>query len=331
MRISNRLPRSADNEIARLRAELAGSLTDLTDTNPTRHGLSHPRIAEIMARAARDGSEYQPHPRGLRSAREALAGRFGGHPDDFWLTASTSEAYGWLFALLADPGQQVAIPAPGYPLIAPLARLAAVGTRSYRTFYLHPHGWEYDLDSLSSAVAQPQTRALVVVNPNNPTGGYADRAAASAIADCCQLNDVALICDEVFFESGASGCAGVRMGGPGSFSLHGLSKLLAAPQLKLAWIQAPGLPPDLAAGLDQIADSYLSANAIVQQALPELLTLADEVTATLRTRLERNYSALQAAFEAGELHRDVVAVVRFQGPNANGMPELHRLTPPLGV
>jgi aspartate/methionine/tyrosine aminotransferase len=298
VRISNRFSQAAANEIALARAGLAGSLTDLTDTNPTRHGLIHPGIGDIMARAARSGRSYEPHPRGLLSAREALASRFGGHPDDFWLTASTSEGYSWLFALLADPTQRVAIPTPGYPLIGPLAKLAGLETESYRTFYLHPHGWEYDLDSLNRAAAQPTTRALVVVNPNNPTGGYADSSVAATIAETCLRHDIALICDEVFFESRApGGVAGARVGGQRTFRLHGLSKLLAAPQLKLAWIQAPGLPPDVAAGLDQIADCYLSANAIVQRALPELLTLADEVIATLQDRLEQNYATLKTTFD----------------------------------
>ncbi|MDR1710569.1 MAG: pyridoxal phosphate-dependent aminotransferase [Propionibacteriaceae bacterium] len=291
MHLSRRVPVGSANELARLRAKLLTdgvAVAELTDTNPTNYGLADERISDILARATT--TCYEPDPRGLLSAREALAARFGGEPGHYWLTASTSEAYSWLFALLGDPGDQVAIPAPGYPLIEPLARLSGLEVGEYRTFYV-ARGWEYDLDSVAAKAAGPGMRALVVVNPNNPTGALTDSDAAAQLAAICAEHGLALIADEVFlpFSDG-----GVPV--PADFTLDGLSKLLAAPGLKLGWIKAPSLSREAAAALDVVADTYLSANSAVQRALPELLALADDTVARVNARLRANLDALRAAF-----------------------------------
>ena len=309
MRFSKRCPDDdAPNPIAVARAELAAAgvcVTDLTDTNPTRHGLTDPRVLAAVAAAARRAGRYDPDPRGWIGAREALASRFGGAPDEYWLTASTSEAYGWLFALLADPGDAVAIPTPGYPLIEPLARLAGIGTRGYHTRYLHPSGWEYDLDSVAAALRHPSVRAAVVVHPNNPTGAYTDLATAQALAALCATRDVPLIADEVFRPFALDDTpvhARVADSVPDVpvFALDGLSKLLAAPQLKLAWIRLSGdVPAATARRLDAVADAYLSVNAPVALALPQLLALADDTVATIRVRLTTNLATLRSVFADG--------------------------------
>jgi aspartate/methionine/tyrosine aminotransferase len=284
-------PAAGENELTRLRARLLADgvqVTELTDTNPGNHGLTDPRISEVLAAAAGKALHYQPDPRGLPAAREALAARFGGGPDDYWLTASTSEAYSWLFQLLADPGDRVAIPTPGYPLIEPLARLAGLEVARYRTFYVPP--WEYDLDSLEGVAADPRTRALAVVNPNNPTGAVVSGEVGAAIAEICRRHQVRLIADEVFLPySSAAPLAA-------DFTLDGLSKLLAAPGLKLGWIRAPGLDAETAAALDLVADSYLSVSSIVQYALPELLSLADETVARVSQRVSGNLATLRARY-----------------------------------
>ncbi|MDR0285055.1 MAG: pyridoxal phosphate-dependent aminotransferase [Propionibacteriaceae bacterium] len=304
-RLARRLGTEAPNAIARRRAELAAAgieLTDLTDTNPTRHGLFDPAILEVVARHTLRAGRYDPGPRGPWPARAALAERYGGDPEDYWLCASTSEAYGWLFSLLAEPGEAVAVPRPGYPLVEPLARLHSVATRGYPTFYVHPSGWELDRDSLADVVADKAVRAVVVVNPNNPTGAYAD----AGVVDVAAARGLPLIADEVFFPyrlgvgDEAGGVAGGRIAGHEStltFGLDGLSKLLAAPQLKVGWIRLSG--PRLAraqAGraLDEIADTYLSVNAPVALALPELLGLADGCVARVTARLAANLAIAQA-------------------------------------
>ena len=338
-------------------------LTDLTDTNPTRHGLFDPTVLEVVARQLPRAGRYEPSPRGPWPARAGLAERYGGSPDDYWLTASTSEAYGWLFCLLADPGEAVAIPSPGYPLIEPLARFHGLATRSYRTFYVHPAGWELDRDHLDSVLSDRDVRAVVAVNPNNPTGGYADAAVRGQAAE----RGLPLIADEVFFpfqldhpSGGQSGTVAdvlssepstataycprtetlvspierfesvgtvpadsfesvgtvpadspadshavsalVRLSGDDStltFGLDGLSKLLAAPQLKLGWIRLSGPEPykdRTAQALDQIADAHLSVNTPVALALPELLTLADDSITRITNRLRANLALARTIF-----------------------------------
>src|SRR5690606_32046792 len=125
-------------------------------------GLTHVGVPAAVERHVRGSGRYLPHPRGPLTAREALAEQYGGDPDDYWLTSSTSQAYAWLMALLADPGQAVAMPGPGYPLIPPIARLSGVRTPEYRYHYAHPHGWILDHASLAEAANDPGLRAVVV-------------------------------------------------------------------------------------------------------------------------------------------------------------------------
>jgi len=300
------------NPLAAARSDLLArgvALTELTDTNPTNHGLLDERVLEILARATRRAGRYDPDPRGWLGAREALAGRFGGEPDDYWLTASTSQAYGWLFTLLTDPGQAVATPTPGYPLIEPLARLADARVADYRTHYLHPTGWEYDLDTVRAALARPQTRALVVVNPGNPTGAYTEGATAAALGEACAARGLPLLADEVFRPfvleaapppAGPPGRLADAVGTTTVFTLDGLSKLLCAPQVKLGWIRASGPGHERwAPHLDRIADAYLGVGSPVALALPELLELADDAVARVRARLSGNLATLRAVFGDG--------------------------------
>jgi aspartate/methionine/tyrosine aminotransferase len=277
----------------RERLEAAGvRLTDLTDSNPTHFGLGSKAAHDAVARAAARATVYDPQPRGPLAAREALAARFGGSPDDYWLTASTSEAYSWLFALLADPGDAVAIPAPGYPLIEPLARLANLRTVECRWHYLAHDGWCVDPLGVSRA-AELGARAFVLVNPGNPTGAYINPATADLFGEACQTARAALIADEVFGPfhlegepTSLAGCDRVV-----TFALGGLSKLACAPGLKLAWIRLSGPRGQLGpvrAALDQVADTFLPVSVPVAEALPELLDLSRSVVERTRGRLAAN-------------------------------------------
>ncbi|MDR1833839.1 MAG: pyridoxal phosphate-dependent aminotransferase [Propionibacteriaceae bacterium] len=304
------------NSLALLRAELqAGGavLTDLTDSNPTRHGLLLPEVGEALARAAARTREYQPDPRGLPAAREALAAHFGGSPADYWLTASTSEAYSWLFALLCDPGEAVAIPSPGYPLIEPIARLCGIRAVSYPLHYV-PGGWLLDVPRLRETAGGSAVRAAVSVFPGNPTGAF------------LELPDVGKpqICDEVFAAFGLDGEAPPIP--QADFHLNGLSKLLCAPHLKLGWIHAPGLPPGPQSALDTIADSFLSVNQLAAAALAELLQLVPKSVENTRVRLRVNLAT------AGELFGEPFRVrscaggwtALIEAPEPPPLPELMR-------
>lgn len=305
MRLADRAaPRGGLNDIATIRAELAAAgvaVTDLSDSNPTRHGLTHPGVLPTIEKHIHDAARYQPHPRGPAEAREALAARYGGDPQDYWLTSSTSQAYAWLMTLLADPGQAVAVPSPGYPLIPPIAGFTGVRTLDYRYHYAHPHGWILDRRSLDEAAADPTVRAVVAVNPGNPTGAYVD-AERGDLLDVCEERGLAVISDEVFGEFALDGTLATLAGEQRAttFALGGLSKLLCAPQLKLAWIRRSGPPADLTPardGLDAIADAFLPVSAPVAAALPDLLALAPESVTATRQRLATNLAAARALFE----------------------------------
>ncbi len=296
------------NALAVARAELRDAgveVLDLTDSNPTRHGLTHPAVLAAVQRATPLAGRYRPDPHGPVAAREALAARFGGSPDDYLLTASTSEAYGWLLTLLADPGQAVAVPAPGYPLVEPLARLAAVRTTAYPVTYLHPYGWSTDTMALARVAARDDVRGIVVVNPGNPTGAYLAYDERGPVVEAARRGDVAIISDEVFGPFHLDAPARRTLAGEErvlTFTLDGLSKLLCAPQLKLGWIRVSGPHGEVAAAmaaLETIADTYLSVGAPVAGALPELLTLADEAVAATRDRLVANLTTARALLDDG--------------------------------
>ena len=279
-------------------------LIDLTETNPTRVGLgpAWSQVRELLddSRAA----TYEPSPLGLLPARQAVADYHRGAvpPECIVLAASTSEAYGWLFKLLCDPGDTVLVPAPSYQLFDYLARLESVQAAPYPTRFAD--GWHLDLHALAGLVT-PRTRAVLVVSPNNPTGAVLRQAEATALADLCARHGLALLVDEVFADTLrplAPGQADDRVpslaGHDGclTFVLSGLSKVCLLPQLKLGWLAASGPGADAAlARLEIIADTWLSVATPVQCALPGLLALRPQIQADLRQRLEANRSQLAAA------------------------------------
>ena len=302
VRLSRRVADDPMNALSIRRAELVAAgieLTDLSDTNPTRHGLFDVGLLNVLETHVAQASRYEPSPRGPWPARAALAERFGGDPEDYWLTASTSEAYGWLFAMLGDSGDAVAVPRPGYPLIEPLARLSGLSVRGYRTFYVHPSGWEVDIDSLREVLSDGRVRAVVAVHPNNPTGAYVDETVAEVAAEY----EVPLIADEVFypFYLGDS-VPPPRLSGVGEsvrFGLDGLSKRLGAPQMKLGWIRLSGAASyteSCERALDVIADTYLSVNTPIALALPDLLCHADRSVSLITTRLKENLDHARQVF-----------------------------------
>ncbi|HEX5044366.1 MAG TPA: pyridoxal phosphate-dependent aminotransferase [Candidatus Polarisedimenticolaceae bacterium] len=283
---SRRLPEDlTPNALARRRAELSAE-HDLTVSNPTLCGLPYP--ADLLAPLADPGGlRYVPDPRGMLSAREAVAGMAGVPPERIVLTASTSEAYALLFKLLADGGDAVAHPVPSYPLIEHLARLEGLRPLPYR---LDPEdGWRPEPASLS-----PGVRAVVAVSPNNPTGSYLERESLAALAAASP----ALIVDEVFrafpLES-APGPSAVDAG-PLTFTLGGLSKELGLPQLKLAWIAVSGEGRPVREAMERLAylaDQYLSVATPVQRALPALLRGARPVREAIAGRCRENLAALR--------------------------------------
>jgi alanine-synthesizing transaminase len=295
------------NRLAALVAEQrrAGrELLDLTETNPTRAGLPCPTgVLEGLADAA--ALRYDPQPAGLLAARQAVAAdhRRRGvevEPSRIVLTASSSEAYALLFKLLADPGDQVLVPRPSYPLFDYLARLESVEPVPYTLSY--DGEWHLPAGAVESALT-PRTRAVVVVSPNNPTGSFLKRNEASALAALCAGRGLALIADEVFadyaFEEDARRVSSLAADGPAlAFALGGLSKSCGLPQLKLGWIAVSGPPPlreAALARLEVVADTYLSVGTPVQVAAPALLARRAELQAPIAARVRSNLDLLRAA------------------------------------
>jgi hypothetical protein len=281
---------------------------DLTESNPTRADLPYP--ADVLAPLARaEARRYEPLPFGLPAARAAVASDFGRRgfplgPDRVVLSASTSEAYAFLFKLLCDPGDEVLVPRPGYPLFEFLATLESVQVRAYPL--AHDGEWHVDVAALRSAVG-PRTRAIVVVSPNNPTGGYLKGDECSALEALCAERSIALVSDEVFadysFRDDPRRAVSVARDGPAlAFALGGLSKSCGLPQLKLAWTAVTGPEPlrlEALARLEVVADTYLSVSTPVQVAAPELLARREELQAPIRARVRGNLEALRAAIRPG--------------------------------
>jgi len=274
---------------------------DLTQSNPTLTDLPYERARLLAALSDARSLVYEPSSFGLLAARGAVQGlqRAAGFeisPEQIVLTSSTSEAYGFLFKLLCDAGDEVLIPQPSYPLFEHLAALEQVKVASYELGY--DGAWHIDFDSLERA-RTARTRAVVVVNPNNPTGSFLKRDELHRLVEF----GLPIISDEVF-ASFALGPDARRAPSVLStsevlvFALGGLSKLAALPQLKLAWLCAAGPQALLAEALSRlelIADTFLSPNTPVQHALPEILAARTPVEDALNARIARNYAFLLRA------------------------------------
>jgi alanine-synthesizing transaminase len=276
-------------------------ILDLTESNPTRAGIEYPESAILDALAQPAGLRYDPAPCGLESARQAVSQYYATRgvvvePSRILLTASTSEAYAYLFKLLADPGGEILIPRPSYPLFEFLARLESVVARPYPLRY--DGVWHIDFESLENLIT-PQTKAIVVVNPNNPTGSFLKREEAERLRSLA-ARDVAIISDEVFSDYGFGEDPNrvstlAHPGGALTFCLGGLSKLVGLPQMKLAWIVAGGPDYETAlARLEWIADTYLSVATPIQVALPRILETCAGVRAQIQRRTTANLELLRA-------------------------------------
>ena len=303
---SSRLSFAAEtNALSKAKAKrlAAGQpVLDLADSNPANAGFAW-SAADLGALLRRDGIQRQdPAPHGMASARTAISDYYSARGarvpvDRLFLTASTSEAYSWAFKLLCDPGDEVLVPEPAYPLLEVIAALEGVTLRPYQLVRLAGE-WAIDAATLT---ASRQTRAVICVNPSNPTGAFVGRRDRDVLRTFALKHGLAVVCDEVFLDYPAEGVAS-----PGTwageadvttFVLSGLSKVALTPQLKLGWIAVAG--PAAAAAeacrrLEHIADAFLSVNTPAQLALPDLLRRAEPLRALVRTRVAQGEAALRA-------------------------------------
>lgn len=300
MRFSRRTNwNTEENDLARAhrqQIEAGVPLADLTASNPTRCGYRYEGILEALGNA--HAMEYDPQPMGLLVAREAVCAYYAEHgvrvvPDQIVLTTSTSEAYSYLFRLLCDAGAEVLVPQPGYPLFDFLADLDDVRIKPAPLVY--DHGWQIDADGFRRAIT-PETRAIMLVHPNNPTGHFTKRWEAEELAQLCREFDLSLIVDEVFLDYGFEGTAESFAAGIEDVPVHvvsGLSKIAGLPQMKAAWIVATGPSwVEAMSRLEVIADTFLSMNAPVQWALPQWLAGRGTIQEQIRARVATNLAEL---------------------------------------
>lgn len=306
------------NALAKLCAG-SGLYFDLTISNPTVCGFGYDDSKVLRALSRPECLKYDPNPRGIAPARQAvteyyaMAASARVEIDHVFLTTSTSEAYSYLFRLHCDPGSEVLIARPSYPLFEYLADLADVRVVSYPLFY--DHGWHIDLAALEAGIT-PRTRAIVVVHPNNPTGHYTSAQERDALERICHEHQLALIVDEVFLDYPANGHV-ARSFAAGdhpalTYVLSGLSKIAALPQVKAAWIAVAGptlLVEEANRRLEVIADTFLSMNAPVQHALPCLLTNRGCVQKQILCRVRENLATLDRCLR----HAPGVSRLEVQG------------------
>src|SRR6266478_9367474 len=273
---------------------------DLTVSNPTECGFEYDGAAILDALRNPAALAYEPNPRGLESARRAVTGYYADREDtvsaeDIFLTTSTSEAYSYVFRTLCDPGDELLIPSPSYPLFDFLADIQDVSLVRYPLLY--DHGWQIDFHALEQAITT-RTRGVIVVHPNNPTGNFVKSAEMAKLNAICSARDIAIIADEVFLDFALDGTRAASFAanrGAPTFTLSGLSKISGLPQMKAAWLVVSGpqgWKSEALARLEVIADTYLSANAPVQLAIPKFLEQRHAFQKQVMSRVRRNLAEL---------------------------------------
>lgn len=280
---------------------------DLTISNPTRAGLRYDEREILQSLAPPQAMDYDPQPKGLPVARAAIAAYYQTQhkilvdPERLILTTSTSEGYSFVLRLLCNPGDELLVPKPSYPLFEFLADLQDVTLVPYPLLY--DHGWQMDFHSLDNAVTK-RTRGVVVVHPNNPTGSYVHSEEQKSLNHLCREHDLALIADEVFFDYAHDRIPQKSFAANQdvlTFTLSGVSKISALPQMKVAWIATSGPAAEVEAAqarLEIIADTYLSMNAPIQWATPALLDQRKSIQQQLLDRVLANRAELDRQLAA---------------------------------
>ena len=290
-------------------------ILDLSESNPTARGFHYPEREILAALADPRGLIYRPESKGLLESRHAVAEYYAGRagfsgasarvdPERILLASGTSEAYSHIFRLLCEPGDEILVPAPSYPLFEFLADLADIHLVPYPLLY--DHGWQIDFASLRAAIS-PRSRAVLVVHPNNPTGSFVKPHEAAELAEICAAREMAIVADEVFLDYTAGGSAAKTFAlsdAALTFTLSGISKISLLPQMKLAWTVVSG-PASLARTaidrLEIIADTYLSPSTPAQLALPRFLSFRHSMQEQVQRRISANLAILDGALLESKL------------------------------
>jgi alanine-synthesizing transaminase len=297
-----------ENKLSRLLKEKKSAgvnVLDLTESNPTNAEFNYDEIGILNAIASPGSLKYNPDPKGLKSAREAVSQYYkeknlGINEENIFLTSSTSEAYSFIFKLLSDPGDEILIPRPSYPLFSFIAEMESVIIKYYDLKYSDENSWEIDFDSLKQEVTD-KTKAIVLVNPNNPTGSFVNAKDINELSRICRKHNIAIICDEVFLDytveadrNHVFSLAGINY--VPTFTLSGLSKICGLPQMKLSWIVVSGPRKECEEAmmrLEIISDTYLSVGTPVQLALSKLLSGKELIQTQIKKRIKNNFKFLK--------------------------------------
>ena len=299
-------------------------IIDLTESNPTHCGFDYPTNRILESLAKKENLDYLPSAQGMKTAREAVCAyyakkNFSVDPDQIFLTASTSESYSFLFRLLANPGENILFPRPSYPLFEFLVDLNDLVSSTYPLTY--DRQWKIEVPKMSLALSD-ETKAIVLVNPNNPTGSFVKTKELEAINALCRQKDLALISDEVFFDypfqKNSEAVSLINNTQTLTFVLGGLSKALALPQMKLSWIVVSGpkgQTEEVGKRLELIADTYLSVNTPTQNALSDWFVFLPEIQDQILKRIQHNRALLKKFFQDELLEADGgwYMVIRFPG------------------
>jgi len=307
---TNRLTRALEEH-----RQSGKELLDLTASNPTTCGFAYPEKEILAALADPRGLVYRPESKGLPEAREAVAEYYVGRagfsgasapvdPERILLASGTSEAYSHIFRLLCEPGDEILVPAPSYPLFEFLADLADIHLVPYPLLY--DHGWQIDFASLRNALT-PRSRAVLVVHPNNPTGSFVKPREAAELAEIWAEREMAIVADEVFldFTGGATAARTFALSDAAlTFTLSGISKISLLPQMKLAWMVVSGPEAMVQTAVDRleiIADTYLSPSTPVQFALPKFLSLRHSMQEQVQRRISANLGVLDGLLRESKM------------------------------
>jgi alanine-synthesizing transaminase len=279
-------------------------LLDLTISNPTKCGFLFDEQRILAALSNPAVFRYEPNPRGMEGTRKAVADYYSGRSEkidlnDMFLTTSTSEAYSFVFRTLCNPGDEILIPEPSYPLFSFLADIQDVKAASYPLVYDQgpEGGWRIDFRALEKAI-RSRTRGVIVVHPNNPTGHFTKADEVARLNEICSVRELALIADEVFLDFSLGGeppRSFAANDGALTFTMSGLSKIAGLPQMKAAWLIVSGPEPAKSRALERlevIADTYLSMNTPVQLAVPVLLDQRRDFQSQAMDRVRNNLAEM---------------------------------------
>lgn len=279
-------------------------LIDLTLTNPTSCGFRSQNQTLLESFKSAENLAYQPDPRGLFCAREAVSRYYADKkikvsPERIFITSSTSEAYAFCLKLLLNTDDRAAVPAPSYPLLESLAVLN--DARLFRYCLEHKERWRIEREAFGD---KTEFKALCVINPNNPTGNFVRSEEKVILNTLCQERGSSLISDEVFLDfvidQNAEPLSFADNDEVLTFTLSGISKILGLPQMKLSWIVVSGPERQVNEALRRLeimADATLSASTPSQNALNTWMQRRSEIQSEISERICQNYRLLKEIFK----------------------------------